>query len=77
MAPKNVNAKYQHLVTKSGPRVVSGIPITLFKDEESPADYASGGYLNVKLRDSFKDGRYVVVRKLGQVFSTYFLCFFT
>ncbi|KAI0274862.1 kinase-like domain-containing protein [Gloeopeniophorella convolvens] len=35
------------------------------KDEEPPADYNSGGYLQVKVADSFKDGRYTVVRKLG------------
>lgn len=35
------------------------------KDEESPADYNYGGYLQVKVADSFKDGRYSVVRKLG------------
>ncbi|KAI9511789.1 kinase-like protein [Russula earlei] len=35
------------------------------KDEESPADYNNGGYLQVKLSDPFKDGRYTIVRKLG------------
>jgi hypothetical protein len=35
------------------------------KDEESPADYNYGGYLQVKLSDLFKDGRYSIVRKLG------------
>ena len=35
------------------------------KDEESPADYNYGGYLQVKVADAFKDGRYAVVRKLG------------
>jgi hypothetical protein len=35
------------------------------KDEESPADYNYGGYLQVKVTDVFKDGRYTVVRKLG------------
>lgn len=37
------------------------------KDEESPADYNYGGYLQVKLSDPFKDGRYTIVRKLGCV----------
>jgi hypothetical protein len=37
------------------------------KDEESPADYNYGGYLQVKVADAFKDGRYTVVRKLGSV----------
>ena len=38
------------------------------KDEESPADYNAGGYLPVKVNDTFKQGRYRVVRKLGSVF---------
>jgi len=37
------------------------------KDEESPADYNYGGYLQVKVSDSFKDARYFIVRKLGYV----------
>ncbi len=37
------------------------------KDEESPADYNDGGYLQVKPSDLFKDGRYTIVRKLGSV----------
>jgi len=70
MAPKNACAKYQYVVTSSGPKIVPVNQTTLPKDEESPADYNSGGYLPVKLRDSFKDGRYVVIRKLGCVFPT-------
>jgi hypothetical protein len=37
------------------------------KDEESPAEYNQGGYLVVRVGDTFKDGRYVVTRKLGYV----------
>lgn len=37
------------------------------KDEESPADYNNGGYLQVKPSDLFKDGRYTILRKLGYV----------
>jgi hypothetical protein len=37
------------------------------KDEESPADYNNGGYLQVKPSDLFKDGRYTILRKLGSV----------
>ena len=70
MAPKNAYAKYQYLVTQKGTKVLSGIPAAFPKDEECPADYNSGGYLPVKLRDTFKDGRYVVIRKLGYVFPT-------
>lgn len=36
------------------------------KDEESPADYNTGGYLPVKVNDVFHS-RYRVVRKLGLV----------
>ena len=43
------------------------------KDEESPADYNNGGYLQVKVSDSFKDGRYSIVRKLGCVPFPFFL----
>jgi hypothetical protein len=35
------------------------------KDEESPAEYNTGGYLQVKPSDVFKDGRYTILRKLG------------
>lgn len=71
MAPKYANPKYQYLVTQNGSKAVPGIQPP--KDEESPVDYNSGGYLPVKLRDSFKDGRYVVMRKLGHVFPTLLL----
>ena len=33
--------------------------------EENPNEYGEGGYLPVEIGDSFKDGRYLVVRKLG------------
>ncbi|KAJ1974855.1 serine/threonine protein kinase, CMGC, partial [Dimargaris verticillata] len=33
--------------------------------EEDISDYCKGGYHPIKLHDRFKDGRYVVVRKLG------------
>ena len=75
MAPKNACAKYQYVVTSNGPKIVPVNPTTVPKDEESPADYNSGGYLPVKLRDSFKDGRYVVIRKLGCVFSIHSIRF--
>ncbi|KAI0639031.1 Pkinase-domain-containing protein [Trametes polyzona] len=64
MAPKQPCAKYQYVVTSSGPKIVP-VPDVHNKDEESPADYNSGGYLQVKINDSFKDGRYLVTRKLG------------
>ena len=71
MAPKQPCAKYQYVVTPSGPKIVP-VPDVYSKDEESPADYNSGGYLQVKINDSFKDGRYIVLRKLGYVFSRCF-----
>lgn len=44
-------------------------------DEENPDDYRPGGYHPVQLGEKFKDGRYVVVRKLGWgQFSTVWLC---
>ncbi|OSD05852.1 Pkinase-domain-containing protein [Trametes coccinea BRFM310] len=64
MAPKQPCAKYQYVVTSSGPKIVP-VPDAVSKDEESPADYNSGGYLQVKINDTFKDGRYLVLRKLG------------
>ena len=66
MAPKQPCAKYQYVVTPSGPQILP-VPDLHSKDEESPAEYNSGGYLQVKVRDTFKDGRYVVLRKLGCV----------
>ena len=70
MAPKQPQqcAKYQYVVTAAGPKIVP-VPDFESKDEESAADYNSGGYLAVKLRDTFKDDRYVVLRKLGYVAS--------
>ena len=64
MAPKQPCAKYQYVVTPAGPKILP-VPDVHSRDEESPADYNQGGYLQVKVRDSFKDGRYTVVRKLG------------
>ncbi|KAL6299628.1 kinase-like domain-containing protein [Sparassis latifolia] len=64
MAPKQPCAKYQYVVTPAGPKILP-VPDVHSKDEESPADYNTGGYLQVKLQDSFKNGQYVVLRKLG------------
>ena len=66
MAPKQPCAKYQYVVTSSGPKIVP-VPDAYSKDEEAPADYNAGGYLQVKINDTFKDGRYLVLRKLGCV----------
>ncbi|KNE57802.1 CMGC/SRPK protein kinase, variant [Allomyces macrogynus ATCC 38327] len=44
-------------------------------DDEDAKDYCPGGYHPVALGDSFKDGRYTVLRKLGWGhFSTVWLC---
>lgn len=64
MAPKEPCAKYQYVLTSSGPKIVP-VRDNVSKEEESPADYNAGGYLPVKIHDVFKDGRYLVVRKLG------------
>ncbi|KAF9015021.1 kinase-like domain-containing protein [Cyathus striatus] len=63
MAPKQPCAKYQYVVTATGPKI---LPVDEpCKDEESPADYNAGGYLQVKVNDTFKGGKYRVIRKLG------------
>jgi hypothetical protein len=72
MAPKEPCAKYQYVVTSSGPKIVP-VQDNVSKEEESPAEYNAGGYLPVKINDLFKDGRYLVVRKLGYV-SSFFFC---
>ena len=64
MAPKQPCAKYEYVLTSQGPKILP-VAEAHSRDEESPADYNQGGYLQVKVRDAFKDGRYTVVRKLG------------
>jgi serine/threonine-protein kinase SRPK3 len=54
--PSLARYRYTHLISSMPP-----------KDEESPADYNYGGYLQVNVADTFKDGRYTIVRKLGSV----------
>jgi hypothetical protein len=64
MAPKPPCAKYQYVVTHAGPKILP-VDEPSCKDEESPADYNTGGYLPVKVNDTFYSNRYRVVRKLG------------
>jgi hypothetical protein len=64
MAPHQPCAKYQYVLTSSTPKIVP-VPDQEPKDEESPADYNVGGYMVIKIDDTFKDGRYIVARKLG------------
>ncbi|ESK98221.1 cmgc srpk protein kinase [Moniliophthora roreri MCA 2997] len=64
MANNLACAKYQYVVTANGPKILP-VEDTPSKDEESPADYNAGGYLQVKVGDTFKNGRYRVIRKLG------------
>lgn len=66
MAHKKPCAKYQYVVTSAGPKILP-VDEPSGKDEESPADYNAGGYLPIKLNDTFKNARYRVVRKLGYV----------
>ncbi|KIK49627.1 hypothetical protein CY34DRAFT_121644 [Suillus luteus UH-Slu-Lm8-n1] len=63
MAPHQPCVKYQYVLASksSTPKIVS-VPD---QDEESPADYNAGGYMVIKIDDTFKDGRYIVARKLG------------
>lgn len=75
MAPKLPCAKYQYVVTPAGPKILP-VEEPSCKDEESPADYNAGGYLPVKLNDTFKDGRYRVIRKLGYVFLSFQVPFY-
>jgi len=67
MAPKQPCAKYQYVVTPQGPKILP-VDEPSCKDEESPAEYNAGGYLPVKVNDTFSGNRYRVVRKLGCVF---------
>ena len=40
-------------------------PSVMTEDEEDWEDYVKGGYHPVQIGDTYSDGRYVVVRKLG------------
>ncbi|THH17405.1 hypothetical protein EW146_g3394 [Bondarzewia mesenterica] len=77
MAPKAA-AKYQYVVTSQGPKIIPVLdhypppPPMAPRDEESPADYNAGGYLQIQVNDTFQSGRYTIVRKLGQVLSLFF-----
>ncbi|KAJ3868433.1 kinase-like domain-containing protein [Lentinula novae-zelandiae] len=64
MSSNQACTNYQYVVTSSGPKILP-VDETSTKSEESPADYNAGGYLPVKLDDTFKHGRYRVIRKLG------------
>ena len=61
---KPVCQKYQFLTKSKGSQILP-FDQPSCKDEENPADYNAGGYLPVKVNDTFKDGRYTVLRKLG------------
>ena len=78
MAPKQPCAKYQYVVTPTGPKILP-VDEPSCKDEESPADYNAGGYLPVKVNDTFCDNRYTVVRKLGytNILSFYLLTYYS
>ena len=56
--------KYKYVVTPAGPKIVP-VPDVESREEESAADYNAGGYLAIHVGDTFKDGRYIVLRKLG------------
>ncbi|KAJ7919069.1 kinase-like domain-containing protein [Mycena leptocephala] len=66
MAPSTNLCAYKYVVTPAGQQKILPVDEPSFgKDEESPAEYNTGGYLPVKVSDSFKHGRYRVLRKLG------------
>ena len=73
MAPKQPCPKYQYVVTASGPKILP-VDEPAPKDEESPADYNMGGYLPIRVNDTFSGNRYRVVRKLGCVALIYPVC---
>ncbi|KAJ7693661.1 kinase-like domain-containing protein [Mycena rosella] len=54
----------KYVYVAAGPKILP-VDEPSCKDEESPAEYNAGGYLPVKLNDTFKHGRYRVLRKLG------------
>jgi hypothetical protein len=56
----------------AAPPVASAPPPDHSKDEEQPAGYNSGGYMVVRVGDTFKEGRYTVLRKLGYTPSLFF-----
>ncbi|KAF8213454.1 kinase-like domain-containing protein [Mycena galopus ATCC 62051] len=63
MAPSSCSA-YKYVLTPQGHKILP-VDESSCKDEESPAEYNTGGYCPVKLNDTFKLGRYRVLRKLG------------
>ncbi|KAJ3474345.1 hypothetical protein NLI96_g12507 [Meripilus lineatus] len=67
MAKNQPCAKYKYVLTPQGPKILPVPEPSTSKDEEAIVDYNSGGYLPVRVKDTFKDGRYHVLRKLGSV----------
>ncbi|KAJ7356996.1 Pkinase-domain-containing protein [Mycena albidolilacea] len=65
MAPSTLHGAYKYVLTPSGQPKILPVDEMSCKDEESPAEYNTGGYCPVKLNDTFKLGRYRVLRKLG------------
>ncbi|KAJ7169485.1 CMGC/SRPK protein kinase [Mycena filopes] len=65
MAPSTTHCAYKYVVTAAGQPKILPVDEPSCKDEESPAEYNTGGYLPVKVSDTFKHGRYRVLRKLG------------
>ncbi|KAJ7275407.1 kinase-like domain-containing protein [Mycena haematopus] len=65
MAPSTMQCAYKYVLTPAGQPKILPVDEYSCKDEESPAEYNTGGYCPVKLNDTFKLGRYRVLRKLG------------
>ena len=52
-------------MSQTGTYSSSPSPSVTTEDEEDREEYVKGGYHPVQIGDSFSDGRYAVVRKLG------------
>lgn len=49
----------------SSSNAASDVGSVMTEDEEDLEDYCKGGYHPVHVGDTFSDGRYLIVRKLG------------
>ncbi|KAH8828629.1 kinase-like domain-containing protein [Flagelloscypha sp. PMI_526] len=63
MSKDGQDVKHYDIATRASLKILLVDKVST--NEESPAGYKLGGYLPIKVSDSFKSGRYEVVRKLG------------
>ncbi|CAG8612229.1 1796_t:CDS:2 [Paraglomus brasilianum] len=59
------HTKTDHSTPSSTPSPEVEVEPIITEDEEDREDYVKGGYHPVQIADTFNEGRYVVVRKLG------------